>query len=274
MDQDELIFGKNAILSFLERDEEEPATEQSGFANKSKIKINKIMLSVGGKRDPRLERIQYLARKQHIPVHNCERQKLDQLCGPDKRHQGVVALVSAAEMWQLETFLEKLEIDRAELDLAGKSMDGYMVAIADGVEDPHNLGAIIRVAEASGVKALLIPQRRAAGLTGTVAKISAGAIATLPVVRVNNLVQAIETLKKSGFWVVGLDGSATQIYTEADLKRPLAIVIGSEGTGMGRLVAEHCDFVVKIPMIGKTESLNASVAAGIFFYEVVRQNKV
>src|SRR5271170_2696097 len=172
MEEEELIFGKNAVLAFLEQAEDE--------ADNSLAKINKIMIDTGGKHDGRVERIQFLARQKRIPVHSCERQKLDYMCGPDRRHQGVVALVSPAEMWSLERFLQKMEIDRAELDLAGKSMDGYMVAIADGVEDPHNLGAIIRVAEAAGVKALLIPLRRAAGLTGTVAKISAGALATLP----------------------------------------------------------------------------------------------
>lgn len=302
MEQDELVFGKNAVLSFLEADEQsqpsEPVdleyenrllealskrradsgapaiglTEIRQLSKGSKVRVNKIMLAAGGRPDSRIERIQMLARDQRIPVHTCERHKLDQLCGPERRHQGVVAFISPAEMWQLEDFLEKLEIDRAELDLSGKSFDGYMVAIADGIEDPHNLGAIIRVAEAAGVKALLIPQRRAVGLTGTVAKISAGAIASLPVVRVSNLVKAIETLKEHGFWVVGLDGSSRQLHTQADLKRPLVVVIGSEGCGIGRLVKEHCDFLVKIPMLGKTESLNASVAAGIFFYEVVRQS--
>lgn len=302
MEQDELVFGKNAVLSFLETDDDsqpgepvDPEYEKrllealskrradSGapalgltairqLSKGSKVRVNKIMLAAGGRPDPRIEKIQMLARDQRIPVHTCERHKLDQLCGPERRHQGVVAFISPAEMWQLEDFLEKLEIDRAELDLSGRSFDGYMVAIADGIEDPHNLGAIIRVAEAAGVKALLIPQRRAVGLTGTVAKISAGAIASLPVVRVSNLVKAIETLKEHGFWVVGLDGSSRQLHTQADLKRPLAVVIGSEGSGIGRLVKEHCDFLVKIPMLGKTESLNASVAAGIFFYEVVRQS--
>lgn len=303
MEPEEIIFGKNAVLAFLERQEEiERASAAGGECKEkqvlealaklraqvgdgkkalpdlkriqrlSKVKVNKIMLAEGYRPDPRIDRIQALARQNRIPLSTCDRRRLDQLCGPERRHQGVVAMVSPAELWQLETFLEKLDVDRIELKLAGRSMDGYMVAIADGVEDPHNLGAIIRVAEASGVKALIIPQRRAAGLTGVVAKISAGAIASLPVVRVANLVQTIETLKKCGLWVVGLDASAGQLYTQADLKRPLVVVIGSEGKGIGRLVAEHCDFLVRIPMLGKTDSLNASVASGVFFYEVVRQN--
>lgn len=259
MEQGELIFGKNAVVAFLEQ----------GAAT-----VNKIMLAEGGRPDPRVKRIQDLARRNGIPLQTCDRRKLDKLVGPEERHQGVVALVSPAELWDLDRLLEKVEGDRALRAAAGRSMDGYVVAVADGVEDPHNLGAIIRVAEASGVAALVIPQRRAAGVTGTVAKTSAGAIANLPLVRVTNLVSAIETLKEHGFWVVGLDAAASQTYTQADLKRPLVTVVGSEGKGISRLVGEHCDFLVSIPMLGKTNSLNASVAAGIFFYEVVRQGKI
>lgn len=297
---DELIFGKNAVLAYIERsadsrdadfsedceDEEEqglevlnqlqPEEDKPADRHKlerlSKVNINKILIASQGRPDGRIARILELARKYKIPVQTCERKKLDQLAGPDKRHQGIIAFVSPAELWQLDSFLQKMAIDQAERSLAGKSMDGYMVALLDGIEDPHNLGAIIRVAEAAGVKGILIPQFRSAGLTGTVAKISAGAVANIPVVRVSNLVQAIETFKKSGFWVVGLDGKSSQLYTGSDLVRPLLVVIGSEGTGMGRLVRQHCDFLVRIPMLGKTESLNASVASGIMFYEVVRQN--
>lgn len=312
---DELIYGKNAVLAYLERSEDDMAddykklkaalvkdsdgkgegpleeevrralkklrseTGDSGltlpniqqFSHIPSVKVNKILLATGGEHDGRVEKIKTLARQQKIPIQSCERRKLDQIAGPQRRHQGVVALISAAEMWKLDTFLQKVVLDRISRELEGKTMDGYMVAVLDGIEDPHNLGAIIRVAEAAGVKALLIPQRRAAGLTGTVAKISAGALATLPVVRVSNLVHALETLKKYGFWVAALDLDATQFHTEADLDRPLVVVVGGEGQGVGRLVKEHCDMLVKIPMLGKTESLNASVAAGIFFYEVVRQ---
>ncbi len=329
-EQDELIFGKNAVLAYLERSEDgiggdykmlqealvkdaagqshspagsdeadEKAREsleqeihralkklrsevgESGlqlpnikqFSHLPSVKVNKILLAAGSEHDGRVEKIKVLARRQKIPVQSCDRRKLDQIAGPQRRHQGVVALISPAEMWKLDTFLQKLVLDRIARELSGKTMDGYMVAVLDGVEDPHNLGAIVRVAEAAGVKALFIPQRRAAGLTGTVAKISAGALATLPVVRVSNIVQALETLKKYGFWVAALDVKAQQYYSDVDLKRPLVVVIGSEGQGVGRLVKEHCDLLVKIPMLGKTESLNASVAAGIFFYEVVRQTE-
>lgn len=321
-DAEELIYGKNAVLAYLERTEDGVSTDfrqlkqslmqdaslaksgaceneqleeeiarrlkalhkQSGqtltlpsikqLQQLQTVKVNKILLASGGEHDGRIDKIKALARKQKIPVQSCDRRKLDQIAGPQRRHQGVVALISPAEMWQLETFLQKLMLDKLARELTGKSMDGYMVALLDGIEDPHNLGAIIRVAEAAGVKAILIPQRRAAGLTGTVAKISAGALATLPVVRVSNLVHALETLKKYGFWVAALDLDGDQPLTKADLKRPLVVVVGSEGKGVGRLVKEHCDLLVKIPMLGKTESLNASVAAGIFFYEVVRQCEV
>lgn len=278
MEQDEVIFGKNAVLAFLEQEDfsgEHPDLPQpETTAAPPRVTINKIMLAEGGKPDPRIQRIQALARTLRIPLQTCSRRRLDQLCGPEHRHQGVLALVSPAALWDLDQLMEKTEADRAARRGQGRSMDGYVVAVADGVEDPQNLGAIIRVAEASGVAALVIPQRRAAGVTGTVAKTSAGAIANLPLVRVSNLVQAIDRLKKSGFWVVGLDAAAPQLYTQADLQRPLVAVVGSEGRGIGRLVGQHCDFLVSIPMLGKTNSLNASVAAGIFFYEVVRQNLI
>lgn len=234
-------------------------------------RINRIMIATGLEHDGRIDSIKELARVHKIPLVSCDKRKLDQLAGPAKRHQGVVAFVSAAEFWQLETFLQKLILDKAARQLNDVSMDGYMVAVLDGIEDPHNLGSIIRVAEAAGFKAIFIPQRRSAGLTGTVAKTSAGALACMPIVRVSNLAHLLETLKKFGFWIVGLDGGANLTYTDTDLVMPLVLVIGSEGSGLSRLVREHCDYLVKIPMIGRTESLNASVAAGIVFYEALRQ---
>ncbi|MBY0356842.1 MAG: 23S rRNA (guanosine(2251)-2'-O)-methyltransferase RlmB [Candidatus Obscuribacterales bacterium] len=321
--QEDLIFGKNAVLSYLEQAARDTtgeheilqnaliveAMEQARRSCESKnsaaledleekihaavrdlkssapaglklrpaleynytVKINKILLAAGAEHDARIGKIKTIARQQQIPIQSCDKRKLDQLAGPHQRHQGVVAMLSPAEIWRLDTFLQKLVLDRIACELAGGTMDGYMVAVLDGVEDPHNLGAIIRAAEAAGVKAVFIPQRRAAGLTGTVAKTSAGALASLPVVRVGNIVQCLETLKKYGFWVAALDLEAKEYYTEANLVRPMVIVVGSEGSGVSRIVKEHCDFLVKIPMLGKSESLNASVAAGIMFYEVVRQ---
>lgn len=263
-EQEEVIFGRHAVASFLEK-----AAEEGEAA--AGARITKILVALGARPDPRLGLIHELARRQRIPVKNCDRRKLDQLLGPQARHQGVAAFLSAAQAWSLQAFLTKTAEERRRRQQAGQSMDGYAVAILDGIEDPHNLGAIVRVAEAAGFKAVIVPQRRAAGLTATVAKVSAGALANLPVVRVSNLVRTINLLKEQGFWVVGLDAQAGQEYTQVDLVRPLAVVIGSEGQGIGRLVRENCDFLVRIPMLGRTESLNASVAAGIVFYEVVRQ---
>jgi 23S rRNA (guanosine2251-2'-O)-methyltransferase len=153
-------------------------------------------------------------------------------------------------------------------------LDGYTVAILDGIEDPHNIGAIVRSAEAAGLKAVILPQRRSAGLTRTVAKVSAGALASMRMVRITNLVSTLEKLKERGFWIGGLAVEGAQDIFTSDLKRPLALVIGAEGDGISRLVTEHCDFLVKIPMLGSVQSLNASVAAGVLFYEVVRQNNL
>ena len=255
---------------------EEPLTEQdlaqmSKLSSLPTVRVKKILVAEGIRPDKRLDRIWQLSRNLKIPIQNCDRRKLDEIAGPDGRHQGVVAFVSPAELWSMDNFLFKLNVDRTIRQANGLTMDGYVVAILDGIEDPHNLGAIIRSAEAAGVKALFLPQRRSASISATVAKVSAGALANLPIVRINNIVQVIETLKEKGFWVAGLDLEGSQIYTEADLKRQLAVVIGGEGGGISRLVREHCDLLLKIPMLGKTESLNASVASGILFYEIVRQ---
>ncbi|HEY9679953.1 MAG TPA: 23S rRNA (guanosine(2251)-2'-O)-methyltransferase RlmB [Drouetiella sp.] len=302
-----MIFGKNAVLAFLEdgEDADEPVdaefdddedevvdAEHAGVAGDeevehaaslkrlaktefvgprgqvSKPEIGKIYLVQLDHPDRKIERIKQLAKSQRIPVVICDRRKLDSMVGPNQLHQGVAAQISAAEFWELSDFLDELK--RSSPD----SLDGNVVAIVDGIEDPHNLGAIIRVAESAGLKGLLLPARRSAGLTGIVAKTSAGALASLPIVRIHNLTQAVEELKESGFWIAGLDSNEGDLYTKTDLVRPLALVVGSEGTGMTRLVKENCDMLLKIPMLGKTESLNASVAAGIVFYEVVRQLQV
>jgi 23S rRNA (guanosine2251-2'-O)-methyltransferase len=303
---DEIIFGRNAVLSFLEAQTQEGALPLDGGKDQEReitdavaklrlqlgeealtasdlkdlaklshlptIKVNKIMVSQGMRPDKRIDQIWQLARQLKIPVQQVDKHKLDNSCPEDAHHQGVMAYVSQAELWSMETFLLKLKLDKTLRERQGLTMDGYCVAIADGIEDPHNLGAIIRSAEAMGVKALFLPQRRSAQVTGTVAKVSAGALANLPVVRVVNLAQTIETLKENGFWVWGLDIDAKENLFESDLKRQLCVIIGGEGAGMGQLSQKLCDFLVKIPMPGHTESLNASVAASIFFYEVVRQS--
>jgi 23S rRNA (guanosine2251-2'-O)-methyltransferase len=306
--EEEVIFGRNAVLSFLEKEGGASGSEHSpGKARHSieeqaavaitrlkqelgeehlseqdleqmaklsrlpTVRVKKILVAQGVRPDKRLDLIWQLAKSLKIPVQNCDRRQLDEIAGFEERHQGVVALISPAELWSMDNFLFKLNVDRTIRAANGLSMDGYVVAVLDGIEDPHNLGAIIRSAESAGVKALFLPQRRSASISATVAKVSAGALANLPIVRVNNIVQVIETLKENGFWVAGLDLEGAELYTKADLKRPLLVVIGGEGGGISRLVREHCDMLLKIPMLGKTESLNASVAAGILFYEVVRQ---
>ena len=147
------------------------------------------------------------------------------------------------------------------------------ILILDEIEDPHNLGSILRTADCSGVHGVIIPKRRSAGVTATVSKTSAGAVEYVPVARVTNIVQTIEMLKKNGVWVGGADASATQDAYRSDLTIPLALVIGNENKGIGRLIKEKCDFLVKLPMLGHIQSLNASVAAGVFMYEAVRQRR-
>ncbi len=193
-------------------------------------------------------------------VVEADRRKLDAM-SRTHAHQGVIALCAVREYAAVEDILRLAE-DRGEAPL---------LVICDELSDPHNLGAVIRTAECAGAHGVIIPKRRSAGLTAVVAKTSAGAVAHVPVARVPNLPALLDDLKKRGIWIFGTaaDGS-TPLYG-ADLKGPAAIVIGSEGSGMGRLVAQRCDFLVSIPMRGKLNSLNASAAAAIMLYEAVRQ---
>lgn len=177
------------------------------------------------------------------------------------KHQGILAFISPVSLFSLEELLEKTNSTKPD----------PIVALLDGIEDPHNLGAIIRSAESAGISGLVIPQRRSAPLSPVVSSASAGAIHHLPVARVNNLAQAIKILKKNGYWIVGSDERATTSLWEFPGNFPMAIIIGGEGKGMRRLVKENCDFLVRIPMFGKTTSLNASVAAGLLFYEARRR---
>jgi 23S rRNA (guanosine2251-2'-O)-methyltransferase len=232
--------------------------------------------------DKRLDQVRAVCRELKIPIIESERKKLDMMLPRDERenqnqnHQGVVAQISAAEYLDLDEFFKDLDSEREKAQKAGQQdpLDTFAVAVLDGIEDPHNLGAIVRVAEAAGLKAIILPNRRSAGLTGTVAKTSAGALANMPIVRITNLTQALSKLKEYGFWIAGLSLEAKCHYFQSDLRRPMALVIGSEGDGMGRLVEKNCDMLLRIPMLGKTQSLNASVAAGIVFYEFVRQKMV
>jgi 23S rRNA (guanosine2251-2'-O)-methyltransferase len=214
-----------------------------------------------GRQDTRVEEIVQLARGRGIPVRFEDRGQLDRLAG-SKDHQGIVALAAARAAGTLEEILAH-----------AKAADGHpgLVVLLDGVEDPHNLGAVIRTALAAGAHGVIIPERRAAGLTDTVARASAGALAHLPVAKVTNLARAMEELKEAGYWLVGLDESAEKSYTEVDYTSPTGIVLGSEGKGLHELTRKRCDFVVSLPTTGPVRSLNVSVAAGVVLFEAVRQ---
>jgi len=265
-EQDLLVFGRNTVVSFLERmclDEENNEQSQD---------IIKIYVADGSAPDERIRKINSLAKHLKIPVVACHPNKLDWMVQDGGRHQGVAAQVSPIKLLELSEWIAKFKADKERLTESGKGLDGYVVVALDGIEDPRNVGAIIRSAEAQGAQVILIPERRAAQVTETVAKTSAGAVVHIPIVRIVNLVKAIEELKEHGFWVLGLTADAPQPLYKVDLKRPLVIVVGSEGKGMRPLVKTNCDLFGAIPLSGKTESLNASVALGIAVYETVRQN--
>jgi 23S rRNA (guanosine2251-2'-O)-methyltransferase len=223
--------------------------------------IDRIAIAKG-RQDTRVEEIVQLARKQGVPVRFEERGQLDRLAN-SKDHQGVVALAAARAAASLEDIL-------ANANAVGPGQLGLIVLL-DGVEDPHNLGAIIRTALAAGAHGVVIPERRAAGLTDTVARASAGALAHLPVAKVTNLVRTMEELKEAGYWLVGLDEQGEKNYTEVDYTSPVGIVLGSEGQGLHELTRKRCDFVVSLPTTGPVKSLNVSVAAGVVLFEALRQ---
>jgi 23S rRNA (guanosine2251-2'-O)-methyltransferase len=223
--------------------------------------IDRIAIAKG-RQDTRVEEIVQLARQQGVPVRFEERGQLDRLAN-SKDHQGVVALAAARAASSLEDIL-------AHANAAAPGQLGLIVLL-DGVEDPHNLGAIIRTALAAGAHGVVIPERRAAGLTDTVARASAGALAHLPVAKVTNLVRTMEELKEAGYWLVGLDEQGDKNYTEVDYTSPVGIVLGSEGQGLHELTRKRCDFVVSLPTTGPVKSLNVSVAAGVVLFEAIRQ---
>lgn len=199
------------------------------------------------------------AKKHDTIINYVAKERLDQL-SETKKHQGVIAMAAAYEYAGVEDILKAAE----------KKGEPPFIIILDGIEDPHNLGAIIRTANLAGAHGVIIPKRRAAGLTAVVAKTSAGALNYTPVAKVTNLTQTIKELKEKGMWFVGADMGGTTMY-DLDLKGPIGLVIGSEGEGLSKLVREHCDFIASIPMKGDIDSLNASVAAGVLAYEIVRQ---
>lgn len=212
------------------------------------------------RRDLRLQKLIQECRSSSVPVRFLPRLELDRMARTAS-HQGVVAVTSS-----------KAYVDLDDV-IAAKRGEYSLVVVLDGVEDPHNLGAILRTADATGADGVVIPERRAAGITGTVAKASAGASEHLPVAKVTNISRSLEELKAKGLWIVGLDERGTQSYDAVDYNMNCAVVLGAEGKGLHELVSKKCDFLVSIPMQGEVPSLNVSVAAGVVLYEVVRQRR-
>jgi 23S rRNA (guanosine2251-2'-O)-methyltransferase len=210
--------------------------------------LERILIAQGAG-GPRLQEIIDLARQAKIPVRFEPRSSLDRLAG-SSAHQGVVALGAARKY--------------ADLDSVA---DSEMLVVLDGVEDPHNLGAIVRTAHAAGAGAVIVPERRAAGVTDVVAKAAAGALEHLPVVRVTNVNRALEDLKERGMWIYGLDERGTESYDQIDYAKKSVLVLGGEGKGLHEQVRKHCDVLVRIPMAGQISSLNVSVAAGVVLFE-------
>ena len=240
---DGIIEGRNAVIEAL----------RSGES------IDKIYLAKG-ETDKTLGHIASRAREKGIVVVEADRRKLDGM-SRTHAHQGVIALAAMREYVSVQSLL----------DAAAEKGETPLLVVCDEISDPHNLGAILRTAECAGAHGVIIPKRRSAGLTAIVGKTSAGAVSYMPVARVANLPATLEELKKKGVWIYGTAAEGTTSLYDADLKGPAAIVIGSEGSGMGRLVREKCDFLVSIPMKGHISSLNASAAAAILLYEAVRR---
>lgn len=237
----EIIAGKNAVLESLKAGRE----------------MNKIWIGEGTQRGGVAEIVK-LAKEAGIIVQFVPKKKLEQLT--DSVHQGVVASVAAYNYAELDDLFELA---------ASRSEDPFFL-ILDELEDPHNLGSVLRTADAVGAHGIIIPKRRAVGLTAVVAKASTGAIEHVPVHRATNLAQVVDELKKRGVWIAGTDAKESTDYRRMDATLPLAIIIGGEGKGMGRLMRDKCDFLYHLPMIGHVTSLNASVAASLLMYEVYR----
>ena len=228
-------------------------------ALKSGRSINKILIAKG-ERQGAIREIVGQARAKGLVVQEVDQVKLDQIAA-GVRHQGIIAMVAPVAYVEVADVLQR-SLDQGEAPF---------LVLLDELEDPHNVGAILRTADATGVHGVLLPKRRTSPLTATVAKTSAGAIEHVPVARIGNIAQTIEQLKKKGLWVVGADMDGPKNYYETDLTGPIVVVVGSEGQGLGRLTKEACDFLVRIPMKGQISSLNASVACSLLLYEVLRQ---
>ena len=238
---DDIVAGRNAVLELLKSDKD----------------INKIFVENGEKHGS-INEIIARAKEEKVVLVEVDKNKLDTMA---ENHQGVVAIVPPFNYCEIEDIL----------NYAKEKEEDPFVVILDGIEDPHNLGSIIRTAEIAGVHGVIIPKRRNVQVNATVAKVSAGATSYMKVARVNNMNETIKKLKDYGLWVIGTDGNSDVPYYNQDLKGPLAIIIGSEGNGMSKLVKENSDILIKIPMKGKVNSLNASVAAGVVIFEALKQ---
>ena len=203
------------------------------------------------------------AKENKIIIQEIERNKLNEI-SETKNHQGVIAIVPPFNYVEIEDIIE----------YAKEKKEEPFIIILDGIEDPHNLGSIIRTAEISGAHGVIIPKRRAASVNGTVNKSSAGAVEHMKIARVTNITETIKKLKEEGLWIIGTDMNAKEKYYNENLKGPVGLVIGGEGFGISRLVKENCDILIKIPMYGKVSSLNAGVSAGIIMYEIVKQREI
>ena len=239
------IEGRNSVIELLESGRD----------------INKIFIQSGEKHGS-INKIIAMARERKVIIKEIDKNKMKQMAQTDN-YQGVIAIVPPFEYCGVDDIL---------LEAKSRQEEPFVV-ILDGIEDVHNLGSIIRTAETAGVHGIIIPKRRAASVNSIVSKVSAGAVEYMKIARVNNLTDTIKYLKEQGLWISGTDMDTKQEYDKQDYTGPIGIVIGSEGFGMSRLVKENCDFLVKIPMMGKITSLNASVSAGIVIYEAVKQRK-
>lgn len=245
----EYIYGKNAVYEYVKNFQDiKEIYIQNNFNPNKKIdkndKINKII---------------EIVKKNNIKINFVDKKDLDKI-SENQKHQGVVLVYEEYKYFSLEEII----------NLSNKE-ENALIVILDGITDPHNLGAIIRTAEAAGVLSVIIPKHRSASVNHTVHKTSAGATSFMKVSKVTNINNAIDKLKDNGYWIYGADGYAHNFYTEINYPKKVCIVIGNEGNGISRLTKVKCDELIKIPMIGKTESLNASISAGIIMYEVINQ---
>lgn len=240
---DDQVEGRNAVIELLESGKD----------------INKIFITKGEKHGS-INKIISMAKERKVILVEKDKKQMEQMA-QNENYQGVIAIVPPFEYCEIEDILDKAK----ELN------EDPFVLILDGIEDPHNLGSIIRTAETAGVHGIIIPKRRAVAVNSTVNKVSAGAVQHMKIARVTNIIDSIEKLKENGLWICGTDINTDTYYYNQDLTGPLGIVIGNEGTGISDRVKKSCDFLVKIPMKGKVTSLNASVSAGIVIYEAMKQ---